>query len=177
MTTENGLTAVNGTSQDRLHPIKPVIAPTPLAGLDPLAGQLGHLTSDQEKAFASFKSLVSAEGLYQSTPTPSHEDGTLLRFLRARKFDPQEALKQFSEMEKWRKETGTLGIQAFYDAYDINEFEEAKKVFTMWTGRRVRTGQPFYVLKVKDLDNKVSFFSSGRQALKMVSYHNLLTQA
>ena len=62
------------------------------------------------------------------------------------------AVKQFSECEAWRKQ---IKIEAFYDGYDIKEFEEAKRVNPMWVGRRAKTGQPIYAFRVKDLDKKV----------------------
>lgn len=54
------------------------------------------LTADQQKALTELKSLASAvEG------TDEHE---LLRFLRARKFDPKAALQQLVKYKAWRKE-------------------------------------------------------------------------
>lgn len=119
---------------------------------DPLAGHLNHLTSSQEQAFTSLKALLKSRDLYTDEPTPSHDDSTILRFLRARRFDIQGAYKQFSEAEQWRKNTE---VEKLYEGYDITEYDEARKVFPMWTGRQDRTGHPFYVFRVKDLDKKV----------------------
>lgn len=117
---------------------------------DPLIGHVNHLTPTQSQAFTSFKSLLLSRGLI--TDPPKHDDGTLLRFLRARRFDPQPAIKQFAEAEAWRSE---VGIERFYEDFGVEAWEEAKRVFPLWTGRRDRAGHPFYVYRVKDLDKKV----------------------
>lgn len=122
---------------------------------DSLAGHIGHLTPPQEQAFTSFRSLLASNNLYNpASPSslPSHDDGTILRFLRARRFNIQAAYKQFNETEAWRKETK---IEEVYEGYDVEEYEEAKRVFPLWTGRRDRMGHPFYVYRVGDLDKKV----------------------
>lgn len=57
------------------------------------------------------------------TVKASHEDETLLRFLRARKFVPKDALRQFKETEKWREEQK---IEEWYDTIDVDEYEATR---------------------------------------------------
>jgi hypothetical protein len=45
--------------------------------------------------------------------------------LRARKFNPQEALKQFKDTEDWRKENK---LDELYDTIDIKEYEESRRL-------------------------------------------------
>ncbi|KAL1743664.1 CRAL-TRIO domain-containing protein [Schizophyllum fasciatum] len=116
-----------------------------------LAGRLGHLNDAQQAAFASFKADLAAAKLY--TPgapggEPSHDDSTLLRFLRARKFDPKAAQKQFAATELWRKEHD---VDRLYATFDPDEFEAAKHFYPRWTGRRDKTGHPVYVFHLASL--------------------------
>jgi len=65
----------------------------------------------------------------QALPTHS-------RFLRARAFHPDAALEQFRNAEKWRKlhDVDNLYATGFTD----EEFEDAKRFYPRWTGRRDR---------------------------------------
>jgi hypothetical protein len=47
------------------------------------------------------------------------------RYLRARKFNPQEALKQFKDTEDWRKDNK---LDELYDTIDIQEYEESRRL-------------------------------------------------
>ncbi|PGH19672.1 hypothetical protein AJ80_03827 [Polytolypa hystricis UAMH7299] len=119
-----------------------------------LAGHLNHLTPEQEEALESFKAVCIEQQLY--TPAKdevraSHDDATLLRFLRARKFDVNAALEQFRDTEEWRKANQ---IDALYENIDIESYDEARKVYPQWTGRRDRRGIPIYVFVIRNLNNK-----------------------
>ena len=98
-----------------------------------LAGRLGHLNESQQAAFAKFKADLESAKLYTPGEEPSHDDSTLLRFLRARKFDPKAAQKQFAATEEWRKEND---VDRLYATFDPEEFEAAKHFYPRWTGRR-----------------------------------------
>ncbi|RYC63979.1 hypothetical protein CHU98_g2237 [Xylaria longipes] len=88
-------------------------------------GHLGHLTEHETQALADFRTLLQEKGLYRPGPPPSHDDPTLLRYLRARKWVPQDAYVQFSETEKFRNanEIGKL-----YDTIDIDSYEASRKL-------------------------------------------------
>lgn len=77
---------------------------------------------------------------------------TCRRFLRARKFDPTKALKQFSDQEAWRKQ---YNVDELYRTFPVDEMEGAKKYYPTWSGRRDRRGLPVYVYRLADLDSKV----------------------
>jgi len=47
------------------------------------------------------------------------------RYLRARKFSPQEAFKQFKDTEDWRKENN---LEELYDTIDISEYDETRRL-------------------------------------------------
>ncbi|KAL9599892.1 MAG: hypothetical protein Q9219_003525 [cf. Caloplaca sp. 3 TL-2023] len=119
-----------------------------------LRGHLGHLTRQEEAALVEFKTLSIAQGLYQpekSTHRASHDDGTLVRYLRARRFVPQDALAQFKDTEIWRKENNLV---ALYERIEIKDYQEARSVYPQWTGRRDKRGIPVYLYEVGKLDSK-----------------------
>jgi hypothetical protein len=62
---------------------------------------------------------------------------TCSRFLRARKFDPAKAHKQFAATEAWRRK---FDVPNLYATFDPDELESAKRFYPRWTGRRDRVG-------------------------------------
>ncbi|RYP51895.1 hypothetical protein DL768_002863 [Monosporascus sp. mg162] len=88
-------------------------------------GHLGHLTEKEEQALREFKAFLEAKGLYKRGPPASHDDPTLLRYLRARKWVVQDAYRQFSDTENFR---GANQIGLLYDTMDIDCYEESKKL-------------------------------------------------
>ncbi|KAH8701776.1 putative phosphatidylinositol transporter [Talaromyces proteolyticus] len=125
-----------------------------------LAGHLNHLTPEQEEKLLEFKKQVEEKGYYKpksDSAEASHTDATLLRFLRARKFDVQGAYKQFSETEDWRKANS---IDSLYENIKVESYERTRQMYPQWTGRRDRRGIPVYLFEVKHLTSKnVSSFS------------------
>ncbi|RYP63961.1 hypothetical protein DL771_008996 [Monosporascus sp. 5C6A] len=88
-------------------------------------GHLGHLTEKEEEALREFKGLLEAKGLYKRGPPATHDDPTLLRYLRARKWVVQDAYKQFSDTENFRA-ANQIGL--LYDTMDIDCYEESRKL-------------------------------------------------
>lgn len=114
-------------------------------------GHLGHLTEKEEQALREFKASLEANGLYKHGPPASHDDPTLLRYLRARKWVVQDAYKQFSDTENFR---GANQIGLLYDTMDIDCYEESKKLYPRWTGRRDKRGIPIYVYQIRHLNSQ-----------------------
>ncbi|KAF2399950.1 CRAL/TRIO domain-containing protein [Trichodelitschia bisporula] len=120
------------------------------------SAHLGHLTEGQQAALDAFKKICEEEGYYHPAGSPghvwaSHDDETMLRYLRARRFTPSEAFKQFKETEEWRKE---VRLEELYETIDIHDYEETRRRYPQWTGRRDRRGIPVYVFEVAHLDSK-----------------------
>lgn len=113
-------------------------------------GHLGHLTASEEQALKEFKILTEEKKLYTPGPPASHDDPTLIRYLRARKWSVQDAFGQFSETEHFRKSND---IVTLYDTMDVEAYETAKKLYPRFTGRRDRRGIPIYVFQVRHLDS------------------------
>ena len=68
---------------------------------EPPPGHLGNLTPDQQRALEQLQAELIKEGWLVEA---RHDEATLLRFLRARKFDVAKAKEMFIASEKWRKE-------------------------------------------------------------------------
>ncbi|KAG2414477.1 hypothetical protein HFD88_003668 [Aspergillus terreus] len=132
----------------------PVASASQAAGTAWLAGHLNHLTEDQEKKLEEFKKLCEKEGYYKPEidgQRPSHDDATMLRFLRARKFDINGAWGQFKDTEDWRKENA---IEELYENIEVESYDAARRMYPQWTGRRDRRGIPVYVFEIKHLNSK-----------------------
>lgn len=114
------------------------------------------MTEGQQSALEKFKSLCEQKGYYapasEDGKTPaSHDDETMLRYLRARKFVPQEAFGQFKDTEDWRTENQ---LDTLYETIDIHEYDQTRRLYPQWTGRRDKRGIPFYVYEVSKVNSK-----------------------
>ncbi|KAL8403589.1 hypothetical protein RB594_008737 [Gaeumannomyces avenae] len=114
-------------------------------------GHLGYLNESETKALDEFKALITEKSEYSPGPPPSHDDQTLLRFLRARRWVPQDAFTQFKETEDWRAATR---LDLLYDTIDLDAYEQSRVLYPQWTGRRDRRGIPLYHFEIKHLDSK-----------------------
>ncbi|KAH9960087.1 CRAL-TRIO domain-containing protein, partial [Russula dissimulans] len=99
----------------------------------------------------TLKRTLAEQHLY-TPPSPhspaSHDDATLLRFLRARKFDPAKAHEQFTDTEAWRRKNDVLNL---YATFDPDELESSKRFYPRWTGRRDEDGMPVYVFHLASI--------------------------
>ncbi|KAK4033563.1 CRAL-TRIO domain-containing protein [Parachaetomium inaequale] len=114
-------------------------------------GHLGHLTEEEDKQLRLFKDFLEEKGLYKPGPPPSHDDQTLLRFLRARKWSVNDAYGQFKDTEEWRQANQ---LDVLYDTIDVDAYEETRRLYPQWTGRRDRRGIPLYLFQIRHLDSK-----------------------
>ncbi|KAF7536407.1 hypothetical protein G7054_g4546 [Neopestalotiopsis clavispora] len=114
----------------------------------------------ESTAFARFKELCVAQGLIQDGSSPGSDDvrsgidddGTLMRFLRARSYDVEKAFQQYQETRKWRDANKLLEL---YETIDVSNYEETRKLYTHWTGRRDRNGVPLYLFEIGQLQPRV----------------------
>ncbi|KAF8904093.1 CRAL/TRIO domain-containing protein [Gymnopilus junonius] len=117
-----------------------------------LKGHLGNLTAEQEQALSTFKGNLIKANLYKpgtEDEKPSHDDPTLLRFLRARSFNPIAAQKQFADAENWRKKHE---VSKLFHEIPVEDFEHSKRFYPRWTGRRDKLGLPLYVYRLASLE-------------------------
>ncbi|KIX94225.1 uncharacterized protein Z520_09935 [Fonsecaea multimorphosa CBS 102226] len=173
---------LTGQSQKSDHSVgthaHPTLTRTTTA--DPLTGTLNHLNPIQEQKLHEFKQRLQEGGWWSPDGVngkPTHDDGTLLRYLRARKFDVQGAIGQFTETEQWLKEQR---VDELYNNFDIEAYEKARIVYPQWTGHRDKRGIPIYVYVIKGLDGKsVQKYQKDSQAYKdsLPNHKNLATPA
>ncbi|ORY21511.1 CRAL-TRIO domain-containing protein [Naematelia encephala] len=133
------------------------------------AGHLGHLSDQQRQLLSEFKTLCAERKQYtpgSSTQRPSTDDATLLRFLRARKFQLEPAYNQFVTTERWRRENQ---LTELYEKIDIDEYEATRRLYPQWTGRRDRRGMPVYLFDVAPLKTSAVFAYEQAKSLKRVS--------
>ncbi|KAK8222100.1 hypothetical protein M8818_000270 [Zalaria obscura] len=120
------------------------------------ATHVGHLNSQQQASLENFKQICQQKGYFHPAGVDgrkdaSHDDETMLRYLRARKFNPTEAFTQFKDTEDWRKENQ---LDKLYESIDLEEYESTRRLYPQWTGRRDRRGIPVYVFEVAHLNSK-----------------------
>ncbi|KAF2444087.1 CRAL/TRIO domain-containing protein [Karstenula rhodostoma CBS 690.94] len=120
------------------------------------SGHFAHLSDNQHAQLVEFKRICQEQGYYTpasadgATPA-SDDDETLLRFLRARRFVPSEAFKQFKDTEDWRREHG---INDLFLNIEVDEFEATRRLYPQWLGRRDKRGIPVYLFEVAPLNSK-----------------------
>lgn len=99
-------------------------------------GYTSNLTADQAKARDQLRDELKASGY-----TERLDDASLLRFLRARKFDVAEAKKMFVACEKWRKEFGTNTI---LEDFHYQEKPLIAKMYPQYYHKIDKDGRPVY---------------------------------
>ncbi|KFY09705.1 hypothetical protein V491_08031 [Pseudogymnoascus sp. VKM F-3775] len=91
-------------------------------------GHLAHLSDVEANALDEFRKLCTEKNLYSGTKKydfGSHDDATLLRFLRARRFNVQDAFQQFKDTEEWR---AANQLETLYETIDLQHFEETRRL-------------------------------------------------
>ncbi|SCV73967.1 BQ2448_6397 [Microbotryum intermedium] len=145
------------------------------------SGRLGHLNEAQSTAFDQFKQRLQEAGYYnpakgEEVRDASHTDATLVRFLRARKFQVDGAYDQFVASENWREKDK---VDELYENFDVDEFVASQLVYTRWTGRRTISGQPLAVYKLSDLTKeRINEYSKKADRLgpRMTALSEILTE-
>ncbi|KIK50076.1 hypothetical protein GYMLUDRAFT_183206 [Collybiopsis luxurians FD-317 M1] len=105
----------------------------------PIPGCLSHLTAPQQHALDKFKKELQAEQVF---PEDRIDDATLLRFLRARKFDVALVKAMIINCEKWRKE---FGVDNIVKHFDFPEKEEVDKYYPQFYHKIDKDGHPIYI--------------------------------
>lgn len=144
-----------------------------MATKDPLSGHPGHLDQSQQSALTSFRQDLLASNLIpQDTSAQTqklgydrYDDQTLLRFLRARKFDLPRAKLMWETNEKWRKDFGADEIAA--NGFHYPEQAEVDKYYPQFYHKTDRAGRPIYIEQLGKLDiNKLYALTTQERQLK-----------
>ncbi|SCV00270.1 LAMI_0G03972g1_1 [Lachancea mirantina] len=101
-----------------------------------LSGTPGNLTEPQQKSLQELKEGLEAAGFSQRL-----DESTLLRFLRARKFDVAAAKLMFENCEKWRKE---FGVDTIFEDFKYEEKPLVAKFYPQYYHKTDKEGRPLY---------------------------------
>ncbi|KAF6825520.1 Sec14 cytosolic factor [Colletotrichum plurivorum] len=108
------------------------------------SGHPGHLTEEQKAQVAQLRLMLEAEGYTKRLDTL-----TMLRFLRARKFDVNLAKQMFVEFENWRKETK---LDETIPTWEYPEKEEVFKFYPQYYHKTDKDGRPVYIEALGGID-------------------------
>lgn len=112
------------------------------------AGRLGYLTPEQTSILDQFKIILGAQGAYDET---KHDDHSLLRFLRARKFSLNDAVKMWLEKEKWALE---FKVDEIISSFSFPQWQEVRKYYPRFYHKLDKFGRPVYFEQVGALNVK-----------------------
>ncbi|KAL9625581.1 MAG: hypothetical protein Q9160_000294 [Pyrenula sp. 1 TL-2023] len=108
------------------------------------SGHPGHTTEEQDAQVHQLRAMLEQAGYKDRLDTL-----TLLRFLRARKFNVEHSKQMFIDCEKWRKEFGTDDLVTTFD------YKEKPKVFEYYPQYYHKTdkdGRPVYIEQLGKID-------------------------
>jgi len=118
----------------------PYIAP------DPQPGHPGYTTPEQDAQVFQLRSLLEAAGVTDRLDTL-----TMLRFLRARKFNVELSKQMFLDCEKWRKEFGG-GVDELLQTFDYKEKPQVFEYYPQYYHKTDKDGRPVYIEQLGKVD-------------------------
>ncbi|KAK5135151.1 hypothetical protein LTR08_005537 [Meristemomyces frigidus] len=137
------------------------MAPNPTMELDPkydnydfpttspggASGHPGHTTKEQDAAVHQLRMTLEQEGFKDRLDTL-----TMLRFLRARKFDVQLAKKMFEDSEKWRKDFGGGVDSHLIQTFEYKEKPQVFAYYPQYYHKTDKEGRPVYIEQMGKID-------------------------
>ncbi|RCI13109.1 hypothetical protein L249_0134 [Ophiocordyceps polyrhachis-furcata BCC 54312] len=112
-------------------------------------GHAGHLTQDQIAQVHQLRMMLESEGYTERLDTL-----TLLRFLRARKFDVAQSKQMFVDCEKWRKDTK---LDDEVPNWTYPEKKDVAKYYKQFYHKTDKDGRPIYIETLGGIDLKAMY--------------------
>ncbi|KAJ5513957.1 Cellular retinaldehyde binding/alpha-tocopherol transport [Penicillium fimorum] len=132
-------------------------------------GHPGHTTPEQDAKVHQLRAELEKLGYTQRLDTL-----TLLRFLRARKFDVEAAKTMFIDSETWRKEFGTDDLAR---DFEYPEKEKVSEFYPQYYHKTDKDGRPVYIEKLGkiDLNQMYKITTAERMLQNLVSEYEKLS--
>ncbi|EXJ88913.1 hypothetical protein A1O3_01977 [Capronia epimyces CBS 606.96] len=107
-------------------------------------GHPGHTTKEQDAQVYQLRAMLEQEGYKERLDTL-----TLLRFLRARKFNVEAAKQMFIKNEQWRKE---FGVEDLVRNFDYTERPLVFQYYPQYYHKTDKDGRPVYIEQYAKID-------------------------
>jgi len=123
------------------------------------SGHPGHTTPEQDAQVFQLRSMLEAMGYTDRLDTL-----TMLRFLRARKFNVEAAKTMFVECEKWRQEFGTDDLVR---NFVYTEKPQVFEYYPQYYHKTDKDGRPVYIENLGKIDiNALYKITTGERMLQ-----------
>ncbi|KAF1970427.1 SEC14 cytosolic factor [Bimuria novae-zelandiae CBS 107.79] len=119
----------------------PTTAPTPQNG------HPGHTTPEQDAQVHQLRAMLEQAGYTKNLDTL-----TLLRFLRARKFNVELSKQMFIDCEKWRATYADVGVKELVRNFDYKERPQIFKYYPQYYHKTDKDGRPVYIEQLGNVD-------------------------
>ncbi|CAI6339002.1 unnamed protein product [Periconia digitata] len=110
-------------------------------------GHPGHTTPEQDAQVHQLRSMLEAEGYTKNLDTL-----TMLRFLRARKFNVELSKQMFINTEKWRASYATVGVEELVRTFDYKERPQIMQYYPQYYHKIDKDGRPLYIEQLGKVD-------------------------
>ncbi|KAJ5493305.1 Sec14 cytosolic factor [Penicillium diatomitis] len=131
----------------------------PTTAPEPQSGHPGHTTPEQDAKVHQLRTMLEQQGFTERLDTL-----TLLRFLRARKFNVELAKAMFINCEEWRKKFGTDDLPR---TFEYPEKPEVFKFYPQYYHKTDKDGRPVYIEKLGKIDlNKMYEITTAERMLQ-----------